>query len=86
MQVARLVDPHRHAARPAGQHVPTAAPIGVDEVEVIPGHLDALRVAGKAEADDRALDVVEVEDVLLVGDLGERRVRRLVSGHRARVH
>ena len=68
------------------EDVAAAVPVGADEVEVIAADLDPLRVGGEAEAEHRPLDVLEVEDVLVGGDLGERAIGRALGRHRARPH
>jgi hypothetical protein len=55
-------------------------------VEVVAGHLNALDVGGKAEAEHRPLDVAELEHALVGDDLGQRPVRRLLPRHRSRSH
>src|SRR4051794_20171695 len=84
VEVVGGVDPGaQRAGRARAEDVAAAATGGVDEVQVVAGDLDALDVGGEAEADHRALDVVELEDVLVGDDLSERAVRRLLGGGRA---
>ena len=50
-------------------------------MEVVAGHLDPGRGAGEPEPDDRALDILEGPFDLVLGHLGQRRVRRFLARH-----
>ena len=65
---------------------PPPGPVGSHEVEVVAGHVDALRVVGKPEPDHRALDVAELENVLVLHHLAHRRIRLVLAGNRAGSH
>src|SRR4051812_24200337 len=71
VQLARRVDLDLHRQRPAGQHVPATAPLGVDEVEVMAGDVEAARVVGEAKADHRSTHIAQLEHVLLLCHLAE---------------
>src|SRR3954469_11902053 len=86
VELARRIDLDLHRQRSAGQHVPAATPLGVDEVEVVARHLEAARVVWEAEADHRPAHVLELEHVLLVSDLAQGAVGWALAGHRAGAH
>src|SRR4051794_5258731 len=83
VQLPRWVELHVRRLGTAVEHVTAARPVLGDEVEVPAGHLDPLGVLGEAEAEHRAVDASQLEDVLLGHDLGEGPVGRLLSGNRS---
>src|SRR5262245_46818280 len=86
MEVARRVEPGPGLAYPRVEHVAAAPTALVDEVEVVAADLDPLGIAGKAEAEHRPRDVVEIEDPLLGDHLGQRPIGRMLARDRAGAH
>ena len=74
MEPGRAIDQRGAVADATVEDVAAAGAVCADEVHVVARNLDALRVVGEAKADERALDVREVEDVLVLDDLHERAV------------
>ena len=71
--------------QPASEHVTTGAPVGSDEVEVVTGDVQTLRVIGKPEADETTRDIVKLEGGLVFDDLYEGWVGLALAGHAARL-
>src|SRR3954452_24360854 len=86
VELARRIDLDLHGQRSASQHMTAAAPLGVDKVEVVAGHVEPARVVREAEADHGPADVLELEHVLLVSDLAQGAVGRALARHRAGAH
>src|SRR5215203_4005635 len=85
MKVAFVVDIELAASQPASEHVTACAPIRGDEVEVVAGNVQTLRVVGEPEADEATRDVVKLEGGLVLDDLCEGRVGLVLAGHAARL-
>jgi hypothetical protein len=62
----------------------TGAPVRGDEVEVVAGDVQTLRVVGKPEADQTSRDVAKLEGGLVLDDLYEGWVGLALAGHAAR--
>src|SRR3954454_13748689 len=65
VQVGELADLHRAPVQPRAEDMAAAAAVGRDRMQVVPGDLDAAGERREAEADERGLGGVEVEDLLL---------------------
>lgn len=68
-QVGLVVDKDLAADDPARQHVPAGAPVVGDEVEVVPGNVQAPGVIREPEADEAPRDVAQLEGGLGLYDL-----------------
>src|SRR3954470_7871818 len=84
VQLPRWVELHVRRLGAAVEHVTAARPVLGDEVEVPAGDLDPLGVLGEAEAEHRAVDAGQLEDVLLGDHLGQLPIGRLLAGDRSR--
>src|SRR5215208_6609233 len=85
MKVAFGVDIELAASQPASEHVTTGAPVGGNEVEVVAGDVQTLRVVGKPEADETTGDIVKLEGGLVFDDLYEGWVGLALARHAARL-
>ena len=79
VEVVGGVEAGAQSVRARVEDVAAAAAVVADEVEVVAGDLDPLDVGGEAEAEHRAGDVGELEDVLVGDDLGQRPVGRRLA-------
>ena len=84
MQLAGEVEAGDAIADSDLERVPSPFAVGRDEVQVIAADLDPLCVVGEPEADQRPLELAQLEHVLVADDLGERPVRRQLARDRAR--
>jgi hypothetical protein len=77
----------RNSAGGQGQieDVPTARPVGGEEVEVVARHLDTGDAIGKSEPDDGTAGGGDPPLGLMFGDLRQRRVGRGLRVHAAKV-
>jgi len=69
----------------ASEHVTTGTPVRGNEVEVVAGDIQTLRVVGKPEADETTRDIVKLEGGLVFDDLYEGWVGLALAGHAARL-
>ena len=69
----------------ASEHVTTGTPVRGNEVEVIAGDIQTLRVVRKPEADKTTRDLVKLEGGLGLDDLYKGWVGLVLAGHAARL-
>ena len=80
-----MVDVELATNQLASEHVTTGAPVRGNEVEVVAGDIQTLRVVGKPEADETTRDIVKLEGGLVFDDLYEGWVGLALAGHAARL-
>ena len=80
-----MVDIKLATGQPALEHVTAGAPVRGDEVEVVSGDVQPLRVVWKPEAHEAARDLAKLEGRLILDDLYEGRVGPALAGHAARL-
>src|SRR5215218_1071210 len=84
-QIRLAIDAKFAVSQQELEDVAAGAPVRGYEVEVVAGDVQALGVAGEAEADEAARDVVELEGGLMFDDLREGRVGPALAGYAARL-
>src|SRR5687767_12270948 len=65
-EVSFVVDVELATNQPASEHMTAGAPVRSDEVEVVAGDVQTLRVVGKPEADEATRDVVKLKGGLVL--------------------